>query len=59
MATYRLISVKGTETYEGTREEAIAAAIDMEERLRPAFGVTVEDTAGETVAEIRGGVVEE
>lgn len=51
---YRLISTKGTEAIEGTREDAVAAAIAMEERLQPAFGVTVE-ADGVTVAEIRDG----
>lgn len=54
--TYNLISVKGDREFTGTREEAIAAAIAMEEELQPSFGVTVEDAAGETVAEIRDGV---
>lgn len=55
--TYKLITTKGTETVDGTFDEAVAAAIAMEDRLQPAFGVTVEDEDGETVAEIRDGVV--
>jgi hypothetical protein len=56
--TYRLISAKGTRTVEGTLEEAIAAAVRMEAELQPAYGVTVETAAGETVAEVRDGIVE-
>ena len=54
--TYRLISTKGTETISGTYDEAIAAAIEMEQRLQPSFGISVEDEFGITVAEIQNGV---
>lgn len=57
---YRLISTKGTREIEGTREEAVSAAIAMERELCPAYGITVEDAAtGETVGEVRDGRVEE
>lgn len=55
MKTYKLISTKGTDTFTGAHKDAITAAIAMEERLQPAFGVTVE-VDGETVAEIRDGI---
>lgn len=53
--TYKLLSTKGDREVEGTRADAIAAAIAMEADLQPAYGVTVE-IDGETVAEIRDGV---
>jgi hypothetical protein len=52
MTTYTLISTKGNRTVEGTETEAIAAAQAMHDELQPAYGVTVEDEDGETVAEI-------
>lgn len=54
--TYQLISVKGNRQFEGTKAEAIEAAIAMEEELQPAYGVTVEHADGTIVAEIRDGV---
>jgi len=56
MSMYKLISTKGTRTVEGTHDDAIRAAIKMERELMPLFGVSVEDEAGDTVAEIRDGV---
>lgn len=56
MMRYRLISVKGKTEGEGSRDDAIKAAVAMEDELQPAFGVTVEDLdSGETIAEIRDG----
>lgn len=55
MTTYTLISAKGNLLFTGTEEQAIAAAIAMEEELQPVFGVTVEDEEGDTIAEIRDG----
>lgn len=57
MKTYTISSVKGSKAVSGTAEEAIAAAVEMERDTQPAFGVTV-DIDGETVAEVRDGVVE-
>ena len=57
MTTYRITSVKGSKTVSGTAEEAIAAAVEMEREMQPAYGVTVE-LDGETVAEVRDGMVE-
>jgi hypothetical protein len=57
MNEYRLISVKGTRTVTGTEQEAIQAAIAMEQELQPSFGVTVE-LHGSTVCEVRDGQVE-
>lgn len=56
MSTYRLISVKGTRAFTGNQAAAVQAAIAMEDELQPAYGVTVEDADGNTVAEIRDGV---
>lgn len=56
---YRLISTKGEQTVSGTQTEAIQAAIAMEQELQPAYGVTVEDEQGNTIAEIRDGAVEQ
>jgi len=55
MTTYTLICVKGRSEVEGSLHEAVAAARSMEDDLQPAFGVTIEDEAGETVAEVRDG----
>ena len=56
MATYRLVSVKGTvecETVEcETLDEALAAARRMDADLQPAFGVTIEDETGRVRAEV-------
>lgn len=57
MTSYKLISTKGTKTIDGSETDAIAAAKIMEESLQPAFGVTVEDAEGDTVAEVRNGEV--
>jgi hypothetical protein len=59
MSSFKLISVKGTRTFEGTAEQAIAAAKAMDEELQPAYGVSVEDDNGDTVAEVRDGTVEQ
>lgn len=56
---YRLISTKGTRAITGTEQDAIRAAIAMENELQPAFGVTIEDGDGETVTEVRDGEVTE
>ena len=58
MKTYKLISVKGTRQITGTKKDAIAAAIAMEEELRPSFGVTIEDNKGNTIAEVTDGKIE-
>jgi hypothetical protein len=53
---YTLISTKETRVIEAASEsDAIKAAIKMEQELQPAWGVTVEDSDGDTVAEIRDG----
>ena len=57
MKTYKLVSVKGTETFTGKLAEAIHAAIEMERRLQPSFGVTVESVYGDTLATIVDGRV--
>ena len=57
-ATFTLTTTKATKTVTGTIEEAIAAAIELDHDLQPAFGVTVSDENGNTVAEIRDGQVE-
>lgn len=53
MKSYKLISTKGTEYVlcESDRE-AIEAANEMNTRLQPAYGVSVENEAGDTIAEI-------
>ena len=56
MKTYKLISCKQTKTVKCTSEaEAVAKAKRMEAKLQPSWGVTVEDSTGETVAWIRHG----
>lgn len=52
MASYKLISVKGAREIEGTEQQAIEAARAMYAELQPAYGITVENEAGESVAEI-------
>lgn len=56
---YRLVSVKSEQHVDGTKAEAIQAAIMMEQTLQPTYGVTVEDAQGNTVAEIQDGAVVE
>jgi len=51
-AAYKLISVKGTRLFTGSLVGAILTAHAMMEELQPAFGVSIEDESGETVAEI-------
>jgi hypothetical protein len=54
--SYTLVSAKGMAIVKcGSLDEAIAKAVELEARLQPAFGVTVEDADGNTVAEIRDG----
>jgi hypothetical protein len=55
---YKLVSAKGTRIVNGTEQQAIAAARKMEEELQPAFGVSVEDELGNTVANVEDGRVE-
>lgn len=56
MKTYKLISCKATKSVRCENEaEAVAKAKRMEAKLQPSFGVTVEDSVGETVAWIRNG----
>ena len=52
MSTYKLISTKGTQEFVGTEAEAIEAARKMQDKLQAAFGVSVEDEDGNTVAEV-------
>ena len=52
MATYRLISTKGSIEFFGTEAEAIAEAKEMQDELQAAFGISVENEDGKTVAEI-------
>lgn len=52
MTTYRLISSKGSASVTGTLNEAVEAAKKMMADLQPAYGVSVEDESGATVAEI-------
>jgi len=55
---YRLVSSKGTKTVNGSEQQAIVAAIKMEEELQPSFGVSIENEHGETIAEVNDGKVE-
>ena len=50
--TYTIICCKARATVTGTLAEAIKAARAMDAEFQPAFGVRVEDEAGETVAEV-------
>ena len=57
MTTFSLVSIKRSEQITGTRDEALARAVALEEEYQPAYGVTVVDTAtGDTIAEIRDGI---
>jgi hypothetical protein len=58
-AMYNLISTKGNRQFNGSLDAAIQSAIAMEAELQPAFGVTVEDAEGNTVAEIRDGQLDD
>ncbi len=56
MKTFKLISCKGNKTVScNCVTEAIAKAAALEAKLQPAFGVTVEDADGETMARIVDG----
>ena len=52
MSQYKLISTDVTSTFEGTLEEAVAAAMGMIREGHAADGIGIEDEAGETVAEV-------
>lgn len=54
-ATYTILSTKGRETVEGSAVDAIEAAVHHGMRLQPMGGTTVEDAAGETIAEVSIG----
>lgn len=43
MTTYTISSIKQTEKFNGTLDEAIDRAIALDEEYQPAFGVQVED----------------
>jgi hypothetical protein len=58
MATWKLCSVKSSETFDGTLLQAIQAAVEMETDLQPAFGVDVHDESGERVVTILDGEME-
>jgi hypothetical protein len=53
---FRLVSVKGRISVDGTLEDAIREAIAYEAKYQPAYGVTIEQY-GETVAEVEDGKV--
>lgn len=54
---YVIECVKGRRELAGTLDAAIGAAHDMDTELQPAYGVTVEDSAGRTVAAVRDNAV--
>lgn len=54
---FTLNSTKGTKIIDGSLEEAIRAAVQMDADLQPAYGVTVEDEDG-TIAQIDGREIE-
>ena len=49
---WKLISVKGTWAFEGTRSEAIGKAKELQAEYQAAFGIAVENEDGDTVATI-------
>lgn len=49
MTTYRITSIKHSESFEGDLSDAIARAREIDEEYQPAFGVQVEDVDGVTV----------
>ena len=55
--TYTLVTVKGRREINGDLMAALDAALDMEEELQPAYGVTV-TRDGETIAEVRDGAID-
>ncbi len=52
MTHWKLTSVKGTWDFDGSREEAIAKATEVQAEYQAAFGIDVEDEDGNTVATI-------
>lgn len=49
MTTYQISSIKHSEAFRGELAEAIERADAIEAEYQPAFGVQVEDEAGECV----------
>ena len=49
MTTYQIKSVKIKQGFEGTLDEAIDRAIEINDEYQPSFGVQVEDESGETL----------
>jgi hypothetical protein len=58
MATWTLSSCKGGRTVDGALDEAIEAAIALDEELQPAGGVDVVDEAGDVAASVDNGEVD-
>ena len=52
MTHWKLTSVKGTWEFEGTEDEAIEKANELQAEYQAAFGIAVEDEDGDTVATI-------
>ena len=52
MTHWKLTSVKGTWDFDGSEDEAIAKATEVQAEYQAAFGVAVEDEDGNTVATI-------
>ena len=46
---YEIKSIKHSESFVGTQEDAIKKAMSIMEEHQPAFGVQVEDESGDTV----------
>lgn len=46
MKTYTISSIKHTEEFSGTLQEAIARANEINEEYQPAYGVQIEDADG-------------
>lgn len=50
MTTYKIESIKHTEAFVGTLDEAIARAQEIDAEFQPAYGVQViEEASGDTV----------
>lgn len=49
MGTYIISSIKKTEKFEGSFEEAIECAVEIYIEYQPAFGVQVENDDGEVL----------
>lgn len=57
-ATYTLSAIGIERTFTGTLEEAIALARQLDAEFQRAYGVTITDASGNTIATVDDGQIE-